>query len=231
MRGRNIARGTGVFALWEAAFAPVLMGWMATEGESWDRMKHDLAYGPLFEAIGVSPKFVPGISEKEEFMEAAGGDEKVYAAKRIDELSKQELPLLQQQLNAAINEYAHVEGKGYKQFQIEKMMKAKKQELQEYLNIPEFYEGPAGAYVDVPTAGGAFTKKDEALAKIEADKKAKLEEYREEGYVAPENWWQQQQQWQYRLPQASGGLTRTVAPDSGPMSQGLRSLYINDKDY
>ena len=33
---------------------------------------------------------------------------------------------------------------------------------------------------------------------------------------------------------ASGGpvrLTRTVAPDSGPMSQGLRSLYINDKDY
>jgi len=26
-------------------------------------------------------------------------------------------------------------------------------------------------------------------------------------------------------------LTRTVAPDSGPMSQGLRSLYINDKDY
>ena len=30
---------------------------------------------------------------------------------------------------------------------------------------------------------------------------------------------------------ASGGLTRTVAPESGPMHQGLRSLYINDKDY
>ena len=30
---------------------------------------------------------------------------------------------------------------------------------------------------------------------------------------------------------ASGGLTRTVAPESGPMDQGLRSLYINDKDY
>ena len=29
----------------------------------------------------------------------------------------------------------------------------------------------------------------------------------------------------------NGGLTRTVAPESGPMSQGLRSLYINDKDY
>ena len=33
---------------------------------------------------------------------------------------------------------------------------------------------------------------------------------------------------------AGGGLaslTRTVAPDSGPMSHGLRSLYIDDKDY
>ena len=40
--------------------------------------------------------------------------------------------------------------------------------------------------------------------------------------------------YQDRQKQASGGLanlTRTVAPDSGPMSQGLRSLYINDKDY
>ena len=29
---------------------------------------------------------------------------------------------------------------------------------------------------------------------------------------------------------AGGGLTRTVALDSGPMSQGLRSLYIDDMD-
>jgi hypothetical protein len=34
-----------------------------------------------------------------------------------------------------------------------------------------------------------------------------------------------------RVGYTDGGLTRTVAPDSGPMSQGLRSLYINDKDY
>ena len=38
---------------------------------------------------------------------------------------------------------------------------------------------------------------DEALEKIEPDKKARLEYYREEGYLAPENWWQQQQQWRY----------------------------------
>ncbi len=29
---------------------------------------------------------------------------------------------------------------------------------------------------------------------------------------------------------AGGGLTRTVAPDSGPVSRGLRSLYIDDMD-
>jgi hypothetical protein len=34
-----------------------------------------------------------------------------------------------------------------------------------------------------------------------------------------------------RVGYTDGGLTRTVAPDSGPMSQGLRSLYINDMDY
>jgi len=34
-----------------------------------------------------------------------------------------------------------------------------------------------------------------------------------------------------RVGYTDGGLTRTVAPESGPMSQGLRSLYINDKDY
>jgi hypothetical protein len=34
-----------------------------------------------------------------------------------------------------------------------------------------------------------------------------------------------------RVGYTNGGLTRTVAPESGPMHQGLRSLYINDKDY
>ena len=34
----------------------------------------------------------------------------------------------------------------------------------------------------------------------------------------------------YGMELARGGLTRTLAPDSGPMSQGLRSLYIDDMD-
>jgi len=34
----------------------------------------------------------------------------------------------------------------------------------------------------------------------------------------------------FRTEKAGGGLTRTVAPDSGPVSRGLRSLYIDDMD-
>jgi len=45
----------------------------------------------------------------------------------------------------------------------------------------------------------------------------------------------QREQFDKDQPMFAGGglanLTRTVAPDSGPMSQGLRSLYIDDKDY
>jgi len=45
----------------------------------------------------------------------------------------------------------------------------------------------------------------------------------------------QQEQFDKDQPMFAGGglanLTRTVAPDSGPMSQGLRSLYIDDMDY
>ena len=65
---RTAARVTGLGLAWEAAFAPLIMGWMASEGESWERMKHDLSYGPILEALGVSPKYVPGESEEEELM-------------------------------------------------------------------------------------------------------------------------------------------------------------------
>ena len=75
--------------------------------------------------------------------------------------------------------------------------------------------------------------------------------YQELGYVHPiggevpkkyldkqikeEKWRQLFQRPEIREREFAGGglanLTRTVAPDSGPMAQGLRSLYINDKDY
>ena len=184
-------------------------------------MLNEIAYGVPF----------IGETEKEEWMKYAGGDEKAYAMKRMEEMEEQEMPSLQYQLEQAQAKSAGTKEKvpGYTSYHEKEILddiKEKKQEYQGYLNIPEFYEGPAGAYVDVPTAGGAFTKKDEALAKVIADKKAKLEEYREKKYVAQEDWMEnagRRSDYAY----ASGGLTRTVAPESGPMDQGLPSLYNN----
>ena len=214
--GKNIARGTGVFALWEGALAPVLMGWMATEGESWDRMKHDLAYGPILEAFGVSPDYIPGISTKEEFMEEAGGDEAAYAAKRLTEISEQELPSLYQQRDDVINKMAHVEGKGYHQRTIEDDIKEKQEELQGIWNKTGFMEGPAASYLNEAKAVEAFNTVEEVKAKIAADKEARKKDYK----IEPIH------EFFKSLPRmASGGLanlTRTVAPDSGPM-QGLAS--------
>ena len=214
--GKNIARGTGVFALWEGALAPVLMGWMATEGESWDRMKHDLAYGPILEAFGVSPDYIPGISTKEEFMEEAGGDEAAYAAKRLTEISEQELPSLYQQRDDVINKMAHVEGKGYHQRTIEDDIKEKQEELQGIWNKTGFMEGPAASYLNEAKAVEAFNTVEEVKAKIAADKEARKKDYK----IEPIH------EFFKSLPRmASGGLanlTRTEAPDSGPM-QGLAS--------
>jgi hypothetical protein len=232
MRGRNIAKGTGVFALWEAAFAPLLMGWMATEGESWDRMKHDLAWGPLFEAIGVSPKFVPGISESEEWMKYAGGDKKAYAMKKMGELEEQEIPYLQYQLEQAQAKSAGTKEKvpgytSYHEKEILEDIKEKEQELQGYLNTPEFWSGPTGKYLNESAAMDAFNLAEATTAKIEADKAARKEDYKIEPIF---NFFK-------TLPRMAGGgmvgirKPNAIAPTGGPMSQGLRSLYINDRDY
>ena len=45
---RGVARATGLGLAWEAAFAPIIVGWMGSEGESWERMKHELVYGFYF---------------------------------------------------------------------------------------------------------------------------------------------------------------------------------------
>jgi len=235
MRGRNIARGTGAFAAWEAVFAPLIMGWMATEGESWERMKHDISWGPLWEAIGVSPKFVPGISVEEEWMKAAGGDEGARTMKKLEELEDQELPYLYQQRDAAINKLAHVpklpgrEGKGYQQLLIERKIKEKELELQDIWNKSGFMEGPAGGkgdfkYLNMPVIRKASTIKDAADAKVIADKKARLEEYMEKGYVADPDWYKQEG----RISRMGGGMVgirkpSAIAPTGGPQSQGLAS--------
>ena len=217
LRGRNIARGTGVFAAWEAVFAPVIAGWGKLEGDSHQRILHDLFYGSILEGVGVPPEYVPGINLKEEFMEYAGGGEKAekaWIAKRMDEIQGEELPYLQQQLNDAINRYSHVEGKGYHQRVIEDDIKEKELELQDLWNKSGFEEGPAGgalwhqadspdAYFNMPAiieADQTYTgAKDQIAADTAERKKAAMGKLKDWRIIADKNW-------QAQVPKAKGGI-------------------------
>jgi hypothetical protein len=208
--GRNIARGTGVALAWEAALAPVIAGWGKLEGDSDQRILHDLVYGPILEGVGVPPEYVPGINPKEEFMKYAGGDELAYKMKRMGELEEQELPYLESQRDDVINKMANVEGKSFHQRTIEDDIKEKELELQALYNTPEFYEGPAGGQspqgdygYNEPVIQGAFDLEQQTTAKIAADtaerKKATFDWLRENKLIADKNW-------QSQVSYAQGGI-------------------------
>ncbi len=170
--GRNIARGTGIFAMWEAAFAPIIIGWMGSEGESLDRMKHELAYGPILEAIGVSPDFVPGISEKEEKIKYYG--QSGYNLSRIDEIGE-EYAYLQAQRDAEINKWAHIEGfEGTKMRHLENKMKELEDEHSQIAGT--FYEGPAGQHFGKEKVRQAIQDKDLGEFDLMLDKEARKKE-------------------------------------------------------
>jgi len=237
--GRTILRGTGLFALWEAAFAPLIMGWMATEGESWERMKHDLSYGPILEALGVSPKYVPGESEEEELMRHFKNDPKAYAAHKLMEIGGEETEQgkMPGELDYLYEDWSAVAGEGTptskakgelwkspQLLQIEKLIKDKEQEYQKYINTPGFYQGPAGQYQDQEAINKAFETRDEGLASLEEAKAERLAESREKGWVAPEKWWEKKKY-------AGGGMTGirrpdAVPPKSGPDPQGEGLSYL-----
>jgi hypothetical protein len=206
LRGRNIARGTGVFAAWEAVFAPVIAGWGKLEGDSHQRILHDLFYGSILEGVGVPPEYVPGQNPKEEFMEYAGGGEKAekaWIAKRIDEIQGEELPYLQQQRNDVINKMSNVEGKSFHQRTIEDDIKEKELELQDLWNKSGFEEGPAGgalwqqadspdAYFNMPAiieADQTYTgAKDQIAADTAERKKATFDWLEKNKIIANRNW-------------------------------------------
>ena len=197
--GRKIARGAGIALAWEAAFAPIVGGWAALEGESMPRIVNEIAYG------------IPGIGEtkKDEWMKYAGGDELAYKMKQMGELEEQELPYLYQQLNDVINKTANVpklpgrEGKGYQQLLIEREIKEKELELQALYNTPEFSEGPVGSYYNESVIKDAYALEQQTTAKIAADKAERkkekfdwLKKYRI--YAEPT--------WQSQASRAEGGI-------------------------
>jgi len=178
--GKNIARGTGIFAMWEAAFAPIVGALMVPGGESWDRIKHELAYGSILEAIGVSPDFVPGISEKEEKIEYYG--QSGYDVSRMNEIAT-EFANLQAQRNAEINKYAGVDYYPQSMRYIEDKMKKLGGE---YMQISgSFEEGPAGGAGRLGQGIQDWMKGDVAL---QAQKEENIEKYRKWKLLPEENW-------------------------------------------
>ena len=173
--GRKIARGTGIALAWEAAFAPIIGAWSGLEGESMPRILNDIAYGIPF----------IGETKKEEWMKYAGGDEKAklaYTMQQMGELETQEIPYLESQRDHVINKMAGVEGKGFQLPEIEEDIKEKKLKLQELYNTPQFYEGPAGSYVNEAVVGDAYALEQLTTAKIAADIAARKKQ-RWESYV------------------------------------------------
>jgi len=189
--GRKIARGTGIALAWEAAFAPIIVGWGKLEGDSNQRIIHDLAYGSILEGVGVPPEYVPGQNPKEEFMEA-GGDELSYKMKRMGELEDQEIPYLESQREDVINKMSNVEGKSFHQRTIEDDIKEKKLEFQELLNTPDFYEGPAAAYYNEPVIQRASDLEQQTTEKMAAEqaerKKAAFDWLEKNRLYGNQNW-------------------------------------------
>jgi hypothetical protein len=220
--GRKIARGTGIALAWEAAFAPIIAGWGALEGQSGERILNDIAYGIPF----------IGETEKEEWMKYAGGNELAYKMKQMGELEEQELPYLDQQLEKARKQSAPTREKmpnyvSPKEQYILDDIKEKELKLQGLYNTPEFWEGPAGSYYNESAIQKAYDLEQKTTAQIAADtakrKKDTFDKLREMKIIADKNW---QSQSSY----AGGGIAsirrpNAIPPKSGPTPQGLPSMY------
>ena len=95
--------------------------------------------------------------------------------------------------------------------------------------VPKMWEEGTEIYEslkDFPTSEAIYGSITGAKELEEKEKKSKIVDWLTRHKILPEKDWMGDTRGY-----ASGGLTRTVARDSRPMEQGLRSLYINDKDY
>ena len=205
---RGVARATGLGLAWEAAFAPIIVGWMGSQGESWERMKHELAYGPILEGLGVPAKYVPGISAEEELVKYMGKDafdlSKIYEIYGKQEMvpawdpsgkaerfqyTPGEFDFLKAEEADAIYKSSKIGGEGYETQSLKQIRdQIKKQEQEAIPLIGSFYEGPAGqhfAWDKLETADKALKK---GLAELEEAKKAKIAERQEKGLLAEEDW-------------------------------------------
>jgi hypothetical protein len=240
-KGRMIAKGTGVLALWEAAFAPFIAAPMVAKGESGSRILNEIAYGVPF----------IGETEKEELKKYLGDD--AYKLNRFMEIVGEEYPIWDpsgekmgykageldylygslgpaRTVSDAIKKSKVNRGPFYipSQFdaeRIEDKIKKTEQEQAKLWNELGLTEGPAGKYLNWQKVGDVFSQRDKGLLDLAMDKHRRRQKRIESGIVADPSWYKQEG----RTDRMGGGMVgirkpNAIPPESGPQSQGLASL-------
>jgi len=200
------ARGISKFTAWgilgEVAFAPIIALPMLAKGESWSRIMNDISFG------------LYGENEQEELKRFAGKAgtqrlEALEAGEKIDALAEREFPKARIGMDSKRVETAQ--------------KKVKEEAYLDLMNkITPFMQGPRNEYFNQEAfikAGGDLEAAEEAIFQEKLGRKGSSTFFQDRLDPTEE-----------MVGFNSGGLTRTVAPDSGPVSRGLRSLYIDDMD-
>jgi hypothetical protein len=219
---RGAGRWTGAALAWEPAFAAPFAGYGYLSGESPERILGDATIG-LF-----------GETEKEELKKATG--ELGYATQQIDDYGST-LEALKEKWSS-LNDQNDPRGEQRKM--IENLYNNTQGKYSKAYNMfvddqGEFNKGKYNQALNNYTAG--LVQIDKFKKQLAGEREQKRIETAEK-YILPEGYDPEDPLTDDVIRDikgfAGGGLanlTRTVAPDSGPMSQGLRSLYINDRDY
>ena len=205
-KARTFGKWTGAALAAEPAFAAPFAEYGYKMGESPERILGDATFG-LF-----------GETEQEELRKAVG--ERGYATQQIDNYGST-LQALEEKWNSLNDQN---DPRGETRQVIKNMYKHTRGKYNKAYNMfvdeqGEFDKGLYDQALNNYTAG---------LVQIDKFKKQKQAERIEQagGY---DNILQEREIRDIKG-FAGGGLTRTVAPDSGPVSRGLRSLYIDDMD-
>ena len=241
-KGRLLAKGTGVLALWEAAFAPLIAAPMYAKGESGSRILNEVAYGVPF----------IGETEKEELKKYLGDD--AYKLNRLMEMGGEEvatwdpsgekyeykpgeLDFLYENLGPARTVSDAIKkskadlarGPVYipSQFNVERIedkIKKTEQESQKIWNELGLMEGPAGKHYNWQKISDLYDQRDKGLLDLAMGKHKRRRERIESGVVADPNWYKNINQFM------GGGMVGIRKPSAiPPERQGLRSIMINGK--
>jgi len=227
-KAKGPLKWTGYGLLAEVGFMlPFAVGDYAA-GKSWKRIignATDWGFGPMF-----------GQSEDEEIIAnlpegslGAEYEEALAASERLQAL--EHTPIIEGPRNEYLGYKKRVFPKARIGMDSQRFKKAQTKVMEDAAldlrnKINPFMEGPRNQFFNINKADVARLDLELAKEWVKDQEAQRIQERRDRGFIAEKDWMK-------KYSYAGGGLanlTRTVAPDSGPMSQGLRSLYIDDMD-